>query len=442
MAASLSATVAAAALRLILFLRLRAKMRMDRGVQRLLQRRRHLQMGANDRTPQLIVPYVPPENAIDVVTPLVGTLNLSPSLSLSLSGGQVIGGQVIGGQVSRQLSLPFAAETSGRLRGAWHPRGAPPHLSHQNKIDKALVPASNGHNTLMALVRQHIALLNNPGTDPVIILETLTTICQQLRGEGQHFYDRVIDEYEQATMMYANIASFQFVLGQLYQQRGSYDKAVDAYMLAMRNSPFEVIARINAAQCLLQEGLPGVAILQLEQALQSIHSTSAPPIQARMWEAHASEEGDEIPHGPEIVISQLLARAIESKERQEQMRNFLRRVNQTPSSYHEVVPAPRQFAIHHDYGSGLLQVTIQQEPDDIQTYDELADIYKIQGILHETIAKLCEQVVIHLHNNQPEQARAAIQRIGALYAQLGNIQEAHTHMRRAEELASNKINLP
>ena len=80
----------------------------------------------------------------------------------------------------------------------------------------------------------------------------------------------------------------------------------------MRNSPFEVIARINAAQCLLQVGLPGVAILQFQQALQSIHSASASHIQARMWEAHAGEEGDEIPHGPEIVISQLLARAIES----------------------------------------------------------------------------------------------------------------------------------
>jgi tetratricopeptide (TPR) repeat protein len=421
MAASLSATVAAAALCLILFLRLRAKMRMDRGMQRLLQRRRHLQMGANGRTPQLIVPYVPPENTTDVVTPLVGTIS--------------------GRQVTRQLSLPFAVETPGHLRRAWLPQGGSLHFSHQNKRDKALVPTSNSHNTLVALVQQHIALISNPGTDPVIILEMLATICQQLRGEGQHFYDRVMDEYEQTTMMYANIASFQFVLGQLYQQRGSYDKAVDAYMLAMRNSPFEVIARINAAQCLLQVGLPGVAILQLQQALQSIHSTSASPIQAHMWEARPREE-NEILQATEVVISQLLARATESKERQEQMRNFLRRVNQTPSSYHEVVPAPRQFAIHHDYGSGLLhQVRIQQEPDDIQTYDELADIYKIQGVLHETIAKLCEQVVIYLHNNQPEQARAAIQRIGALYAQLGSIQEAHTHMHRAEELASNKLTL-
>src|SRR5258706_8181655 len=68
MAASLSATVAAAALCLILFLRLRAKVKMDRGMQRLLQRRRHLQMGANGRTPQLIVPHVPPQKTIELVT--------------------------------------------------------------------------------------------------------------------------------------------------------------------------------------------------------------------------------------------------------------------------------------------------------------------------------------------------------------------------------------
>jgi tetratricopeptide (TPR) repeat protein len=263
----------------------------------------------------------------------------------------------------------------------------------------------------------------------------LTSIRQQLRSDGERFYEAVVDEYKQAAAINSHTTCIQFVLGQLYQQSGSYDRAVDAYMLAMENNLFEVIARIHAAQCLIQEGLPGVAILQLQQALQSTQSSAALPIQARIWAARPREDGEML-QAPEAEIAQLLARASESKGRQEQMRTFLRRVKQTPSSYHEVVPAPRQFAIQHDFGNELLEST-QQESYDGETCDELADIYKIRGILHETIAKLCEQAVIYLRDNQREQAVAAIQGIGVLYEQLGDMQEAQTHMSRAAELASN-----
>jgi len=302
--------------------------------------------------------------------------------------------------------------------------------------ESQLVETGSSNDLLIALVRRHIALINNPTTDPVVILEMLAFIRQQLRGNGERCYEAVVDEYKQAATINSHIAFIQLVLGQLYQQSGSYDRAVDAYMLAMQNNLFEVIARIHAAQCLIQEGLPGVAILQLQQAQQSTQSSAASPIHARVWAACRREDGEML-QTPGAEIAQLLARATESKARQEQMQTFLRRVSQTPSSYHEVVPALRQFASQHDFGSGLLRESSQQEPADGQTRDELADIYKIRSILHETIAKLCEQAVIYLCNNQLEQAGAAIQGIGTLYEQLGDMQEAQTHMSRAAELASN-----
>lgn len=310
--------------------------------------------------------------------------------------------------------------------------------SPDDMIDTKPIPASNGHDTLLTLVQRHISYINNPVADPVMLMEMLTSICQQLRGDEHIFYDRVIDIYKQAVESSINPAVLQFILGQLYAQGGSYDRAVDAYMLAMQYAPFEVVARIHAAQCLLAEGLPGVAVLQLEQALHSLHSASALPLYTRIWQARPLVEGDTT-EAPDVVISQLLARATESKARQEQMHSFLRRVNQTPSSYHEVAGTRKQFVTGH--GSVILQEDLQAEPREAESYDELADIYKIEGILHETISKLCEQVVIYLRNNQLEQARTTMQRIGTLYTQLGSTQEADTHLHRSEALASNKLKI-
>lgn len=411
-----TSTLATSGLGLILFLRLRAKVKLDRGLQRLLQRRRKIVRVSG--SPQLIVPFVVPQR--EAVAGEDGQEQRSgyqfahaPGIMrplYSLEFDQI------------DTPVPDPAEASQR--------------SNFRMTEFQLVETGNSNDLLMALVRRHIALINNPTTDPVVILEMLASVRQQLRSDGERCYEAVVDEYKQAATINSHITFIQFVLGQLYQQSGSYDRAVDAYMLAMPNNLFEVIARIHAARCLIQEGLPGVAILQLQQALQSAQSNAASQIHTRVWAARPREDGEML-QAPEAEIAQLLARATESKERQEQMRTFLRRVNQTPSSYHEVVTAPGQFASQHDFGSGLLRESSQQEPADGQTCDELADIYKIRGILYETIAKLCEQAVIYLRDNQREQAGAAIQSIGALYEQLGDVQEAQTHMSRAAELASN-----
>jgi tetratricopeptide (TPR) repeat protein len=393
----------------------------------------------------LIVPFVAPEREAEYLIP-TGNATIAATFRVSRSEMLAPGderywqerqGQRSGYQFARVpgITRPLYSLGYDQVDTPVPGFADAPYGPDFRMTESRLVETGNSNDVLMALVRQHIALINDPAVDPVVILEMLTSIRQQLRSDGERFYEAVVDEYRQAAAINSHITCIQFVLGQLYQQSGSYDRAVDAYMLAMENNLFEVIARIHAAQCLIQEGLPGVAILQLQQALQSTQSSAALPIQARIWAARPREDGEML-QAPEAEIAQLLARASESKGRQEQMRTFLRRVKQTPSSYHEVVPAPRQFASQHDFGSELLEST-QQESYDGETCDELADIYKIRGILHETIAKLCEQAVIYLRDNQREQAVAAIQGIGVLYEQLGDMQEAQTHMSRAAELASN-----
>jgi putative peptidoglycan lipid II flippase len=393
LAASISATLAAVMLCLILFLRLRVKVSKDRGMQRLLKRR------------QLQV-----VKEIDQAAPVgdVGARLIAPRVALPHDS----------------LSL------KGQVNGSWPGSSSTP--SPDDFIDTRPLPASDGNEGLMALVQQHIARINTPDSDPVVLMEMLENICRHLSNAGQEVLEHVVHTYKQAAAINARAYPLQFVLGELYFRSRSYDKAVDAYMLAMQYGSFELVARVRAAQCLIMEGLPGVAILQLEQAQKCLDSFSASPSLARVWQARPLME-DEIAEPPDTLISQLLSTAMQSKSRQEQMHSFLRRVNQTPSSYHEVAQVKKQFV------TGPLSLSQQHIPlqsgrlETQEAYDELAEIYKIQSILHETIAKLCEQVVASLSNNQVEEARAAMQRISSLYMQLGNAQEAGAHMLHAEK---------
>src|SRR6266487_237597 len=123
---------------------------------------------------------------------------------------------------------------------------------------------------ITALVRWHIAMITSIGSARTTALEVLSRIRWQLRGEGQKHADVVIREYTQSVDIYPNNADVHFALGQVYHQSGQFDKAIDSYILAMRDSAVEVLARVSTAQSLLTQGKPEAAIQQLEQALQSV----------------------------------------------------------------------------------------------------------------------------------------------------------------------------
>ncbi len=316
---------------------------------------------------------------------------------------------------------------------------------------------------LTALMRWHLAMITAIGTPRATSLEVLSRIRWQLRGEGQKHADTVIREYQQAVDNYPNNADVQFSLGQIYHQSGLFDKALDSYLLAMRDSSVEIIARTSSAQTLLLQGKPEAAIQQLEQALQAVRRSPA-SIDPATWAARPREEGEEH-QAPEMEISLLLAKAYGRTGRQDQMQAIMRKVKQVRPGQDQIAStiaeisarqqgdvegALREYMdlVRHYRGSrqtdnalGVLNEMVRLAPQDPRAHEELADIYINRGMLDEGIAELRLLADIHLRYNRMDSAGDAIQRIGNLYVEMGNNSEALVNLCRAAELKPTSMEL-
>jgi len=315
---------------------------------------------------------------------------------------------------------------------------------------------------LTALVRWHVSMTTTPGTSRSTILEVLSRVCWQLRGEGQKHYDIVAREYIQAADMYPDNADIIYSLGQIHQQAGNYDKAIDSYTQAMRDSVVEVLARTSAAYCFLVQGKPEAAIQQLEQALQSVRR-SPNAIDPGVWAARPREAGEEH-QAPEVEISLMLAKAYERTGRPDKKESVLRQIRQARPGQDEVAPALTDISarqgdvpgalqeytdlVKHyrnnrqtDNALGVLNEMVRLAPQDPRAHAELADIYVTRGHLEEGIAELRLLADIYLRRGQHEQASAALQRIGNIYAEIDNNEEALANLRRAVELNPTSMEL-
>ena len=314
-----------------------------------------------------------------------------------------------------------------------------------------------------ALVRWHLSMITAIGSPRATSLEVLSRIRWQLRGEGQKHADVVIREYQQAADNYPNNADVLFSLGQIYHQSGLFDKALDSYLLAMRDSSVEIMARASSAQTLLLQGKPEAAIQQLEQALQVVRRSPA-SIDPATWAARPREEGEEH-QAPEMEISLLLAKAYGRTGRQDQMQAIMRKVKQARPGQNEIAStiaeisarqqgdvegALREYMdlVRHyrsnrqtDNALGVLNEMVRLAPQDPRSHEELADIYINRGMLDEGIAELRLLADIHLRYNRMDDAGAAIQRVGNLYVEMGNNSEALVNLCRAAELKPNSMEL-
>ena len=246
----------------------------------------------------------------------------------------------------------------------------------------------------------------------------------------------------------------------MHQQAGNYDIAIDAYHLAMRDSAVEVMARVSAAQCLLAQGKPEAAIQQLEQALQNVRQASNGSIDPSIWAARPREDGEEH-QAPEVEISMLLAKAYGRTGKQEQMQAILRQLKQTTTYQDEVSSALAEISARQgDVDSALqeyadlvkhyrnkrqtenalnvLNEMVRMAPQ-TRAHDDLADIYVNRGLLEEGIAELRLLADIYQRRNQ-EEAAEALQRIGNIYAEMGNMEEALVNSARAVELVPDSMN--
>ena len=315
---------------------------------------------------------------------------------------------------------------------------------------------------ITALVRWHVAMITTMGSARSTSLEVLTRIQWQLRGEGQKHADAVIREYNQCVDIYPNNADVHFALGQIYHQAGQFDKAIDAYILAMRDSAVEVLARVSAAQSLLIQGKPEAAIQQLEQGLQSVRQ-SPNLLDPAVWAARPRAEGEQH-RAPEVEIAQLLANAYARTGRLDQRDAILRQLKQSQPVQNEVASTLAEISsrqtdingalqeymdlVHHYRGNrqadsalSVLNEMVRMAPQDPRAHEELADIYINRGLLDEGIAELRLLADIYLRRNNLEKAGAALQRVGNIYAEMGNNEEALSSLRRAAELSPDSMDL-
>ncbi|TMC34359.1 MAG: tetratricopeptide repeat protein, partial [Chloroflexi bacterium] len=316
---------------------------------------------------------------------------------------------------------------------------------------------------ITALVRLHIAKITTVGAARATTLEGLSRIRWHLRGEGQRKYEAVVREYNQAAEAYPNNADVRFALGQIHQQAGQFDKAIDAYQLAMRDSAVDVLARVSTAQCLLSQGKPDDAIQQLEQALQTVRRNATGSIDPSNWAARPREEGEEH-QAPEVEISMLLAKGYGRMGREEQMQAILRQVKQSTTHQDEVSSALAEISarqgdiesalqeyvdlVHHyrskrqtENALSVLNEMIRMAPQDPRPHKDLAEIYLNRGLLDEAIAELRLLADIYQRRGQSDLEGAILQRIGNIYAEMGEPEEALDNLRRAVELIPDSLEL-
>ena len=316
---------------------------------------------------------------------------------------------------------------------------------------------------ITALVRWHAAMITGLNSNRASSLEVLSRVLWLLRGEGQRHYETVAREYVQATEIYPNNADVHFALGEIQQQAGNFDKAIESYQLAMRDSAVEVIALVSAAQCMLTQGRPETAIQQLERALHAARRTTPVGVESTVWAARPRADGEQH-QAPEVEISLLLAKTYERTGKQEQMQAILRQVKQMTTYQDEVTSALAEISarqgdiegalqeysdlVRHYRGNqqvenalSVLNEMVRMAPKDSRAHNELADIYVKRGMLEEGIAELRLLADVYQKQGQPEEAAAVIERVGNIYAEAGDAEEALINYRRAVEIDASSMGL-
>src|SRR6266516_2751288 len=260
----------------------------------------------------------------------------------------------------------------------------------ENDIDKLTtapehprIAPSDPHD-IIAMVQQHIALMAGQMIEPILVLEQLTRICLQLRY---------------------------------------FDKAVNAYNLALCEGSIEVIARYNAARCLLCQGLSDDAIQQLSQALRKVRQTSTgtESLEDRIWAARPRKESGE--NGtPEKEILKLIEKAEERIKRQSQKQTLLPLKQTAPTQ--STAESPQEIPAIPSGGALSEDAPPSAQPDEPRVHDDLAGMYVQRGFLDDALAELHVLTIIYLRRKQLREAGATIRRIGKIYAQVGDVEEA------------------
>ncbi len=294
------------------------------------------------------------------------------------------------------------------------------------------------------------------GANRAASLEVLGRLLKALRGDGQRYYELVAREYAQAVEASPSNVDLRYSLGQIQQQAGRFSDALINYQQAMSGPGMEVLCRYAMAKCFLDQG--GVtnatsAVRELEEAAIAARRT---PVDPTVWAARPRDENEEH-RAPDVEISLLLAKAYQQAGQLDRAQAVMQQIRQVlpmqETVYPSAMPALVQQAavptglqehmqlVKHYRANKQVEMAIEilkkvcaMAPQEPMPHAELGDIYISWGMLDEGLSELRTQVELHLRSGQTAEAARALQRIAAIYWDMGNHEESISAFRQVIQL--------
>ncbi len=317
-----------------------------------------------------------------------------------------------------------------------------------------------------ALARWQIAMATGVGTSAtpgmvggmgsvanrVAALEVLGRLLKALRGDGQRYYEVVAREYAQVVEASPSNVDLRYSFGQLQQQSGRFLEAITSYQQAMSGPGMEILCRYAVARCYLDQGGATNAMNAVRELEEAAVAARRSPIDPTVWAARPREDHEEH-HAPDVEISLLLAKAYQTAGQLEKAQQIAQQVKQVlpakgsvvSTGAHKAQPAggAQEFAqlVKHYRANKQIEMAIDilkkmcaMSPQDPQPHAELGDIYIGWGLLDEGLSELRIAVELHLHAGQSAEAARALQRIAAIYWDMGNQEESLSAFRQVLQL--------
>ncbi len=294
------------------------------------------------------------------------------------------------------------------------------------------------------------------GANRVAALEVLGRLLKALRGDGQRYYEVVAREYAQMVEATPSNVDLRYSFGQIQQQAGRFSEAIMSYQQAMSGAGMEVLCRYAIAKCYLDQG--GAtnamqAVRELEEAAIAAHRS---PLAPTVWAARPREDHEEH-HAPDVEISLLLAKAYQQAGQIEKAQQVAQQVKQVlpaqgavysapglssaqqaqmPSSLQEHAQLVKYYRANKqiEMAIDVLKKMCALAPQEPAPHAELGDIYISWGLLDEGLSELRLEVELHLRAGQSAAAAKVLQRIAAIYWDMGNREESLSAFRQVIQL--------
>ncbi|HEX6817636.1 MAG TPA: tetratricopeptide repeat protein [Ktedonobacterales bacterium] len=332
-------------------------------------------------------------------------------------------------------------------------------------------------NNVRALAQMHIAIssgagssmgISSPGmagmgSTRVAALEVLSRMLRALRTERFASYNDVVKDYLQALEVHATSPDLRYALGYVHLVAGRQQEAVTTFQQVTTLAGMEVMARYSLGQALLVSGDPvnaANAVRELEEA--AAIARRSPP-EPQVWTARPRLDGEE-PLGPEIEISQLLARAYalsgqsakgqamaqqavsqraQGGEVYQAMAEVTARNTDRNAALQDYTALVRQYRNNRQLENALLVLKemARLSPDDPAIHSEIADIHIQRGLLDEGVAELRQLVDLNIRRAQLRDAATVCQRIAEIYWGMGNRGEALNVLKQGIQYATDDMGL-